>query len=408
MADPLLNNNNDIVPVPGAGAETPEQIRRKGIIAGWAPVPRAQMIETVTEKINLSITQTTLQFLEPVYRTMRDRHLPGPGQSRLFVCRITQILQQSLYALTQDNMMINMRGLYYRLRLMKFTNRHGVEVPLFGSEENSGYAIDAALRHCSVVCECNLQSLAIWAGDKGFITGAASIRIPDGQVIHLNNYKMSIDGDIAAKADLVIFGQFTDGVILVVESEEAFDTLRLGGLCDNRPILMIALRGYASYATRAMLLKIHDLYPTTPILAFNDYNLHGYYIYEHLSGRGLTACRSNLYEPQMPIEVTWFGMNLADATGYVHDNRDDLTQNEIRLINTAIELRERVPADTLPDAPGISENCRELIRMRNGGFKAQITDMQNIGGPSLTDIVAQKIHEHLHPNGPPEDLGSQA
>jgi len=157
-------------------------------------------------------------------------------------------------------------------------------------------------------------------------------------------------------------------------------------------------QGYSSYATRAMLLKIHDLYPAIPILALTDYNLSGYLIYEHFSGRAKTNSNSPLYDPHMPIPITWLGMNFAD-TVHVLNNRERLTPKEIRLINKAIVKREGQHADTTAVAPGISKNCRELIRMKLGGFKAQITDMQNIGGASLTDIVAQKIHEHLYPNG---------
>jgi DNA topoisomerase VI subunit A len=407
MADPgQQNNNNGVVTFPPNWTDgLPDDEITRLIMVGWAPIER----ETMRDRILVLLTREAMvpgeEFLLPLIvageiNAVIVAGFPDPDKVRLKIMQITTVLHHVLQAIwdPEGRLMINKRGLYYRLRNVLITLENG-DAALVFPNKSSMYK---TARHCCVLCRCNLQSLAICAGDRGFITGAASVRlIPGGQVIRLLNHKMSINGDVAAKAHLEIRGDFSterDGVILIVESEESFDTLRQGGLCNNRPILMLTGQGYSSYATRAMLLKIHELYPAIPILALTDYNLSGYLIYEHFSGRAKTNSNSPLYDPHMPIPITWLGMNFAD-TVHVLNNRERLTPKEIRLINKAIVKREGQHADTTAVAPGISKNCRELIRMKLGGFKAQITDMQNIGGASLTDIVAQKIHEHLYPNG---------
>lgn len=397
MADPAINEDNTFPP--GWADDLPaDQIRRR-IIAGWAPIERQTMIDRILALIIHEGAVTTDVFLQPLGHV----HYRNDEQRRLTIARVMAVLHEVLQALAHPGgrMMINLRGLIYRLRHMMCTLENGDDIRLFRDNELYNTIID-----CCQLCRCNRQSLAIWAGDDGFITGAASMRLtPGGQLIELNDLKMSINGDVAEKANLHIEGDFSehpDGIILVVESEEVFDTLRLGGLRDNRHILMITGRGKPSYTTRATLFKIHDLYPNRPILALTDYNLSGYQIYNTFRGRSVTDSGPGIgrigfcamYEPPMPIPIIWLGMNLADTEHVDLIKREALTDQEIRLIKGAI-TREGQHEDTPDDALGISEDCLELIRMRDAGFKAQISDMHRLGGPTLTDIVGRKIDEFL-------------
>ena len=392
MVDHAMNDDLPIVPIqPDVQAA---QTRRR-IIEGWEPVARGQMRIRIGRLITrMRDPNTSLrQLFEPL-------NLQDDGDVRRKLKeRIIGVLTYVLRALDNEQAWITKRQLKYDLRNATSTVPvgEGVErIPLFPPD--SPRIMWTTLRFCCELLNCNLQSLAICAGDSGLITGAASLRwVPGGQLIRLTNHHELIKGNVAAMESLYIEGDFSQpgGVILVVESAAAFYALRHGQLCNDRrrPILMITGCGFPSYGTRAILFKIHDMYPNTPILALTDYNLSGYHIYETFCGRAITSELSPVHDPPMPMEIKWLGMNFVDAERVNVDKRQPLTPEDIQHIDDAIVNREGQSADTLADAQGISENCSQLILMKTAGFKAQITDMEGFDGITLTAVVRQKIDQ---------------
>ena len=359
------------------------------VMAGWRTLPRQDVLTKIATILRTPPHVRDLDFLAPLNRVQGYRR--DPISSKMTRLRISIVLDVLHGVLDHPVMTIRLRGLWYRVKAERLN-----EAQLFFP---SDYYLSRTIRYCCVLCGCNRQSLGILAANSGYITGPASVQLPD-RTIQLQNMKFSIDGNVATKADLDFAGRFsTDagGVILFVESEEAFDALVDGGLCRNHPILMITGCGMSAYAVLALLYRIHATHSRVPIMALTDYNLSGFHIQRAMSGAAVTerTGMSEEYDPQLTIPCTWIGMTSDDVRDHVSAHvREALTPKELNALRRAIKFYSG-DEDTEVDNQNIDDACRELIRMRDAEIKAQIANINTTAQHTLADIVFGKITNNL-------------
>ena len=176
--------------------------------------------------------------------------------------------------------------------------------------------------------------------------------------------------------------------ILVVEKDAVFNRLLQEKACERMHAIMVTARGMPDIATRALLQRLTQELPHTPVVGLFDWNPSGAVIL--CTYRGLQSKKARTAVEQQCVaigaNVRWICALSGDLTSRPDDELLPLTPRDLVLLRN---LQARMTGLN-EDVPWATSLLGELAAMARRGRKAELEALYS-AGEDLTPLLAQKI-----------------
>ncbi|KAG0566879.1 hypothetical protein KC19_7G094600 [Ceratodon purpureus] len=185
-----------------------------------------------------------------------------------------------------------------------------------GSYVTGQNQVNSAIQDAVAVLLCTRRSLGILASSKGLVVGRLVIEEHDGDTIDCSNLGSSAH---PISADMNMRERFYSDAryILVIEKDAIFQRLVEERFFLKVPCIIITGKGFPDLASRALLHRLHQEFPSLPIFALVDWNPAGLAI---ICTYKFGSIKMGLEAPRYVCDVKWLGLRNQDALTYVPDN----------------------------------------------------------------------------------------
>ncbi|KAJ3692591.1 hypothetical protein LUZ60_011686 [Juncus effusus] len=292
------------------------------------------------------------------------RSLMRANDAKAFV-RVWKVMQMC-YAILKEGKLVTQRELFYKLLS---------DSPDYFSSQSQ---VNSTIQDLVTMLKCTRQSLGVMASSRGAITG---------RIILHGNGEESLDCTALGPAGHAITGdlnylqnlsfQSDARYIIVVEKDAVFQRLAEDRIFSQIPCVLITAKGYPDIASRLLLRRLSETFPSMPIFALLDWNPAGLAI---LCTYKFGSIRMGLESYRYACNVKWLG----------------LRGDDINLIpqNAFIELKSRDHqiAKSLLSSKLLPEVYKtEVEKMVSIGRRAEIEALYFHGFDFLGKFLARKI-----------------
>ncbi|XP_053674916.1 meiotic recombination protein W68 [Anopheles nili] len=235
--------------------------------------------------------------------------------------------------------------------------------------QTPAYAYSTLDDICALL-DVDAWEMNIFNTSKGLIAGPMMLKLNSGHTIDCNiRWGTSVPLDVGSVVDI----QFSAKLVLVVEKDTVFKRLLQDGLLDKYPstFVLITGKGYPDISTRLLLKKIAD-FSKAPIFGLMDADPHGieiFCVYKY-GALAMAHRQQSLAIPSM----RWIGLFPSDIE-LLGLQGVALKEPELRRIGHIIKR---------PYTEDLIQ--RELLLLRQLGFKAEIESLYNIASDFLVSV----------------------
>ncbi|GAB2296774.1 hypothetical protein Dimus_030880 [Dionaea muscipula] len=190
------------------------------------------------------------------------RSLMRENAAKAFV-RVWKVMEMCFQILVREKK-VTQRELYYKLLCSS---------PEYFSSQTQ---VNRTIQDVVALLRCSRYSLGIMASSRGLIAGRILLQEPNREAIDCSVCGFSgyaITGDLNLLENLVLK---TDArYIIVIEKHAIFQRLVEDRFFNHIPSILITAKGYPDIATRFLLHRVTQAFPSLPILALVDWNPAG-------------------------------------------------------------------------------------------------------------------------------------
>eukprot|EP00899_Mesostigma_viride_P018150 jgi/Mesvir1/26336/Mv22513-RA.2 len=244
--------------------------------------------------------------------------------------------------------------------------------------------VNNSIQDAVALLQCSRNCLGITASPKGLLAGR--LKVKEGATwhdySHVSRLGRSIPGEGDVRTIMSLQMQSDACCVLVVEKDAVFQRLVEDKFHNSLPSILVTAKGFPDLATRALLARIHALFPHLPLLALVDWNPFGVSImttYRYGSRRMLESY-------QYAVPVRWLGMRYGDTADLPADVFQPMGERD------RAQLRSLLSCTAWQDDSPVSlAMVEELEHMQREQSKVEIEALYTRGVGFLAERIAQKI-----------------
>ncbi|XP_078173148.1 sporulation 11-2 [Carex rostrata] len=292
------------------------------------------------------------------------RSLMRVNDAKAFV-RVWKVMEMCFMILGEGKL-VTQRELFYRLL--------SDSPQYFSSQQQANSTVQDVVS----LLRCTRHSLGLMASSRGSIIGRLTFHAPGEEILDcttLGPAGHAISGDFNLLGRLVF--QSDARYIIVVEKDAVFQRLSEDRLFSQLPSILITAKGYPDLASRFLLHRLSENFPSMPIFALVDWNPAGLAI---ICTYKFGSISMGLESYRYACNVKWLG----------------LRGDDLHLIpeNAFIEMKPRdhqiskslLSSNFLPEAYKM-----ELEKMVEVGRRAEIEALYCHGFDFLGKYIVEKI-----------------
>nr|XP_024396453.1 meiotic recombination protein SPO11-2-like isoform X2 [Physcomitrium patens] len=239
--------------------------------------------------------------------------------------------------------------------------------------------VNSAIQDAVAVLLCTRRSLGILASSKGAVVGRLVIKEHGGDTVDCSNLGSSsypISADMNMKQHFYSDARY----ILVIEKDAIFQRLVEERFFLKVPCIIMTAKGFPDLASRALLHRLHQEFPSMLIFALVDWNPAGLAI---ICTYRFGSIRMGLEAPRYVCDVKWLGLRNRDALTYVPATAftsltdRDMTQARSLLASKMLQNHKQYK--------------QEILEMLTFGQKAEIEALYAHGYEFLAKFITKKI-----------------
>ncbi|KAJ4803691.1 Meiotic recombination protein SPO11-2 [Rhynchospora pubera] len=224
------------------------------------------------------------------------RSLMRANDAKAFV-RVWKVMEMCFMILGEDKL-VTQRELFYRLL--------SDSPQYFNSQEQ----VNSTVQDVVSLLRCTRHSLGLMASSRGAIIGRLILHDPGEESLDctiLGSAGHAISGDFNLLKNLAF--QSDARYIIVVEKDAVFQRLSEDRLFNQLPSILITAKGYPDLATRFLLHRLSETFPSITIFALVDWNPAGLAI---LCTYKFGSISMGLESYRYACNVKWLGLREGD------------------------------------------------------------------------------------------------
>ncbi|GMH09369.1 hypothetical protein Nepgr_011210 [Nepenthes gracilis] len=332
-----------------------------------SPTPAIADLRLIDRKSsNSNVSRALMNDISWIFlsHSFSTRSLMRENAAKAFV-RVWKVMEMCFQILVEEKR-LTQRELYYRLLCNS---------PKYFSAQ---VQVNRTVQEVVALLRCSRDGLGIMASSRGLIAGRLLLQEPNQEEVDCSICGSSghaITGDLKLLQNLVIK---TDArYIIVIEKHAIFQRLAEDRIFNQIPSILITAKGYPDIATRFLLHRISQDFPSLTVLALVDWNPAGLAIlctFKYGSiGMGLEAYR-------YACNVKWLGLRGDDLQLIPEESLIPLKAKDLQI------------AKSLTSLEILQDNYKEeLSLMVQRGLKAEIEALYYHGYDFLGKYLAMKI-----------------